>query len=73
MARGIFPSPHPILKRRLAAGLSIRRLGLEARIDFRKVALLERGFSASELKRLARALDCALVDLQPSAEARDVA
>jgi transcriptional regulator with XRE-family HTH domain len=49
---------HPIRRLRLAAGLSVRALAGSAGLDFRRLSLIERGFSQGELRRLARALKC---------------
>jgi hypothetical protein len=55
--------PHPIRVARLAKRLSLRRLARNCQIDFRRLSIVERGFSGAEIARLAAALDCDSGDL----------
>jgi transcriptional regulator with XRE-family HTH domain len=38
-------------------GVSLRKLGAEARIDFRRLSLVERGLTPDEIARLNKAAD----------------
>ena len=50
-------------ERRLKAGVSVRALAAAAKIDFRKLSLLELGFTRAELRRLGGVLGCQPEDL----------
>jgi transcriptional regulator with XRE-family HTH domain len=51
----VFSSPHALQAVRKAAGVSLRDLGAEAKIDFRRLSLIERGLSDDEINHLCKA------------------
>ena len=51
-----YPHPHPILGIRTQSRISLRDLGREAGIDFRRLSLVEKGFTTEECGKLANAL-----------------
>jgi len=51
-----FPTPHPVRAIRTGLGLSLREVGVEAAVDFRRMSHIERGFSRDEITRLSKAL-----------------
>ena len=56
MKLATYAHPSPLLVTRKSLELSLRDLGAEAQIDFRRLSLIERGFSDDEVKRLTRAI-----------------
>lgn len=64
MGKPVFPDQHPVVRLRSARSLSLRALARQAGIDFRRLSVVERGFTQTELRRLARALSCSPGDLQ---------
>jgi len=66
MGRATYPEPHPLLRYRLRLGISLRGLARRARLrDHRRIAVIERGLSATEIRKIALALGCCREDLQP--------
>ena len=63
MVRSVSPAVHPVHYFRLARGFSLRELAGVSGVDFRRLSVIERGFDASEIRRLARALGCDEVHL----------
>lgn len=50
----VYSTPSPLKLLREGLGLSLRELGTEAKIDFRRLSIIERGLSNDEVKRLAK-------------------
>jgi transcriptional regulator with XRE-family HTH domain len=55
--------PHPLRVLRERRGLSLRQLGARAKVNFRKLSLLECGPTRDERRRLARTLRVAVTAL----------
>jgi transcriptional regulator with XRE-family HTH domain len=51
----VFSTPHALQAIRKSARISLRDLGAESGVDFRRLSIVERGFSDDEIKSVCRA------------------